>query len=73
MVVAVAHTPGEGSPAEVKQEVEKRRAGKSNVCGRIWQNGDMAYKCRNCGYDEPWYPPRAHFFFFSFPGLALRL
>ncbi|ELR21354.1 zinc finger in N-recognin protein [Acanthamoeba castellanii str. Neff] len=44
---------GEGSPAEVKQEVEKRRAGKSNVCGRIWKNGDMAYKCRNCGYDEP--------------------
>jgi hypothetical protein len=42
--------------------VEKRRAGKSNVCGRIWKNGDMAYKCRNCGYDEPWYT-HAHLFF----------
>jgi hypothetical protein len=62
-VVAVAwRAPGEGSPAEVKQEVEKRRAGKSNVCGRIWKNGDMAYKCRNCGYDEPWYT-HAHLFF----------
>lgn len=54
VVVMMGMRAGEGSPEEVRQEVERKRAGKSNVCGKIWKSGDLAYKCRNCGYDEPW-------------------
>ncbi|KAL6074411.1 E3 ubiquitin-protein ligase ubr1 [Balamuthia mandrillaris] len=44
---------GCGTPAEVKDEIQRKTAGKSNVCGKIWKNGDIAYKCEDCGYDEP--------------------
>ena len=44
-----------GSPTKVKEEIQRKTAGKSQVCGKIWQHGDMAYRCRNCGYDEPWF------------------
>jgi E3 ubiquitin-protein ligase UBR3 len=37
------------SPEEYIQRVQEQYGAKSNVCGRIWGKGYVAYRCRTCG------------------------
>ena len=42
--------PEEGaSPEHYIQRVQDEHGAKSNVCGRIWGKGYVAYRCRTCG------------------------
>lgn len=43
-------SPGENeSPKEYIERVQEEYGAKSNVCGRIWGKGYVAYRCRTCG------------------------
>ena len=43
-------SPAEGeNPTEYIERVQDEYGAKSNVCGRIWGKGYVAYRCRTCG------------------------
>ncbi len=43
-----------GCPPELIHQIQQAAKGTSNICGRVWKNGDVAYNCRTCQVDDTW-------------------
>ncbi|KAH9325221.1 hypothetical protein KI387_005399, partial [Taxus chinensis] len=41
----------EENPQEVLEELGKQNEGTQGVCGAVWGNNDIAYRCRTCEHD----------------------
>ncbi|XP_076890085.1 E3 ubiquitin-protein ligase PRT6-like [Bidens hawaiensis] len=41
----------EGDPADMLQRLAVLNAGKRGVCGSVWGQNDIAYRCRTCEHD----------------------
>jgi len=43
------------NPNTVLQKMKSNSAGKASAtCGRVWKEGDLAYNCADCQYDDTW-------------------